>query len=80
MTRDELSRLYQGYIACLNRQDWSCLGDFVADNVQRNGEELGLDGYQKMLEDDFAAIPDLHFVIDILACDPPHVAARVCQH
>ena len=30
-----------------------------------------------MLEQDFRAIPDLHFNIELLVCDPPHIAARL---
>jgi predicted ester cyclase len=41
--------------------------------VQRNGEALGLAGYRKMLEGDFAAIPDLQFNIDFLVSEPPYV-------
>lgn len=30
-----------------------------------------------MLVGDFESIPDLHFDIQLLVCDPPHVAARL---
>jgi predicted ester cyclase len=76
-TAEELRDRYHGYIDCLNRQDWRHLGDYVADEVQRNGEVLGLAGYRKMLEGDFAAIPDLFFKIDFLVSEPPYVAARL---
>jgi predicted ester cyclase len=68
---------YHGYIDCLNRQDWRHLGDYVGDDVQRNGEKLGLAGYRTMLEGDFVAIPDLVFKIDFVIVEPPHVAARL---
>jgi predicted ester cyclase len=77
MTTEELRDRYRGYIDCLNRQDWSHLGDYVADGVQRNGEAVGLVGYRKMLEGDFAAIPDLSFKIDFTVSEPPHVGARL---
>lgn len=77
MNREELSALYLGYVDCLNRQDWSDLGRFVADDVRHNGRPLGLAGYRAMLEGDFRAIPDLRFNIALLACDPPLVASRL---
>jgi predicted ester cyclase len=77
MTQDELRDIYQGYIACLNRQDWAALGRFVADDACHNGRPLGLSGYRAMLEKDFSDIPDLRFVIDLLICDPPNIASRL---
>lgn len=72
-----LKDLYTGYIACLNRQDWPSLGDFVGEDVHYNGERVGLAGYRQMLEQDFRAIPDLRFVIDRLIAEPPYIAARL---
>ncbi|MDQ0392660.1 ester cyclase [Labrys monachus] len=77
MTKEDLLAQYRGYIDCLNRRDWSRLGDYVADDARRNGEALGLAGYRGMLEGDVAAIPDLRFTIDFLVCDPPSVGARL---
>jgi predicted ester cyclase len=76
-TVEELRDRYRGYIDCLNRQDWRHLGDYVGDEVQRNGEALGLAGYRTRLEGDFAAIPDLSFKIDFLVSEPPHIGARL---
>jgi len=76
-SRTELSDLYRGYIACLNRQDWAMLGRFVDDAVRRNGKPLGLSGYRAMLEKDFEAIPDLAFKIELLVSDPPYIASRL---
>lgn len=73
----DLSEIYRGYIACLNRQDWSNLGKFIHDDVHYNGSHVGLSGYREMLEGDFRAIPDLHFNIRLLICEPPHVASRL---
>lgn len=78
MNKQEISNAYQGYIDCLNRQDWPALGDFVADEARYNGARIGLAGYRQMLENDFRAIPDLRFVIDFLVIDPPNIAARLC--
>jgi len=78
MDKQELSDRYRGYIDCLNRQDWSALGQFVDPDVHYNGERIDLCGYRTMLENDFRTIPDLRFVIDLLIVDPPHIAARLC--
>ncbi len=77
MTKADLSDLYRGYISCLNQQDWPRLGRFVCDDVAHNGEQIGGTGYRAMLERDFFEIPDLYFKIQLLVCDPPHVAARL---
>jgi predicted ester cyclase len=77
MTKTALADLYRGYIACLNRQDWPNLHRFVADDARHNGHPFGLAGYRAMLERDFEAIPDLQFNIELMICDPPHVASRL---
>jgi predicted ester cyclase len=80
MDDTDLSELYRGYIACLNRQDWADLGRFVDDKAIHNGIEIGLAGYRQMLEKDFREIPDLRFEIDMLVCEPPFIAARLQFH
>ena len=75
--RYALAEVYRGYIDCLNRQDWARLGDYVDGAARYNGEHIGLDGYRRMLEGDFRAIPDLRFDIELLVVDPPLVAARL---
>jgi predicted ester cyclase len=77
MDEINLSEVYRGYIACLNKQDWSKLGVFVGDDVKYNGQQIGLSGYREMLEKDFREIPDLRFEIQILVCEPPHIASRL---
>ncbi|EHR02781.1 ester cyclase [Bradyrhizobium sp. WSM471] len=77
MIKSDLADVYRNYIACLNRQDWPALGQFVHDDVVHNARPFGLSGYRAMLEQDFRSIPDLHFNIDLLVCDPPHIAARL---
>ena len=56
MTDTPLSKRYRAYIACLNRQDWASLQEFVRDDVSHNGRPFGLAGYRAMLERDFAEI------------------------
>jgi len=77
VTKTELAKIYRGYIACLNRQDWHNLGQFVGDDAVHNGRRLGLSGYLAMLERDFDAIPDLAFNVLMLVADPPYVACRL---
>lgn len=77
MTRSDLADIYRNYIACLNRQDWPALGQFVHDGVSHNARQIGLSGYRAMLEKDFREIPDLHFNIELLASDPPRIACRL---
>jgi predicted ester cyclase len=74
---NNLAAVYRDYIACLNRQDWPNLGKFVHEEVRYNGEQLGLSGYHGMLDEDFRAIPDLHFDIQLLISEPPHIASRL---
>jgi predicted ester cyclase len=77
MTKPALADLYRSYIDCLNRQDWPRLGDSVDEHVVYNGQQVGLDGYRRMLEGDFQAIPDLHFNVELLMTDDSHVASRL---
>lgn len=77
MMKPDLSGIYKDYIACLNVQDWSKLGQFVDDEVIHNGQSIGISGYRAMLERDFHEIPDLYFDIQFLICEPPHVASRL---
>jgi predicted ester cyclase len=77
MTKTDLSDVYRNYIACLNRQDWPKLQQFVDDEVDYNGQRIGLSGYRGMLEKDFYEIPDLHFDIQLLISDPPYIASRL---
>ena len=77
MTTPDLSDIYRGYIACLNKQDWANLGRFVHEEAHYNGERIGLSGYREMLEGDFRAIPDLYFDIRMLIAQPPRIASRL---
>jgi predicted ester cyclase len=77
MARDDLADIYRNYIACLNRQHWPTLGQFVHDDVAHNARPLGLAGYRAMLERDLREIPDLRFNIEMLVSDPPNIAARL---
>src|ERR1700761_1644698 len=77
MDKTDLQQIYRGYIACLNRQDWPLLGQFVADDVVYNDRRTGLSGYREMLEKDFHEVPDLYFEIQLLVSEPPVIASRL---
>jgi predicted ester cyclase len=77
MNTGELDSFYRDYIACLNQQDWAKLGRFVHDDVRHNGRQLGLQGYQAMLERDFAQIPDLRFDVQIIISQLPLLGSRI---
>jgi predicted ester cyclase len=77
LTDAPLTTRYRDYIDCLNRQEWSMLGEFVHDEARHNGRKFGLAGYRAMLENDFREIPDLRFNIALLICDPPYIASRL---
>ena len=78
MSKTDLSAVYRDYIACLNRQDWPKLEEFVHGDVHYNGRRIGIAGYREMLERDFSEIPNLYFDIYLLISDPPYVASRLC--
>ena len=77
MVKTDLSDVYRDYIACLNKQDWPKLEQFVHDELYYNGQRIGISGYREMLEKDFNEIPDLYFDIQLLICDPPYIASRL---
>jgi predicted ester cyclase len=77
VNKSDLSDLYRAYIACLNKQDWPRLGQFVHDEAIHNDRRIGLSGYRQMLEKDFDEIPDLQFNIQMLISDPPYIASRL---
>jgi predicted ester cyclase len=73
----DLKQIYRDYIDCLNEQAWSRLGKFVADEVVHNNNPLGLSGYREMLEQDYAAIPDLRFNVEMMISEYPHLGSRL---
>jgi predicted ester cyclase len=77
MDKTDLCEIYRSYIACLNRQDWAKLDQFVHDEVRHNNRPIGITGYREMLERNYDEISDLHFDIQLLVSDPPHIASRL---
>jgi predicted ester cyclase len=72
-----LADLYQGYIDCLNAQDWDNLGKFIGTEVAYNGKRVGLVAYRQARQREFREIPDLHFKVSILVSDQKTVASRL---
>ncbi len=77
MIKTDLPDVYRNYIACLNKQDWTRLEQFVHDEVFYNGQQFGIQKYREMLEKDFYEIPDLYFNIQLLISEPPYIASRL---
>lgn len=77
MTDNDLTAIYRAYLACLNDRRWDDLREYVADDVVRNGERLGLSGYRAMLEADTHATPDLHFDAEIVIAEHQTVGCRL---
>src|SRR5258707_2738904 len=75
--KTDLSDVYRDYIACLNKQDWPKLGQFVDDDVIHNGRRVGLSGYLQMPERGFDEITGPHFNIQMLNSDSPYIAKRL---
>jgi predicted ester cyclase len=73
----DLKQIYRDYIDCLNERAWSHLGTFVADYVTHNDNPLGLSGYRKMLEQDYAGIPDLRFNVELMISEYPNLGSRL---
>lgn len=72
-----LLNIYHSYLACLNRQAWGELENFVCDRVCYNNQEIGLAGYRSMLEQNYRDIPDLYFKAELLVSDAAFVACRL---
>ncbi|QNL52308.1 ester cyclase [Olivibacter sp. SDN3] len=73
----DFSDIYCHYIALLNGKDLTNLHRFVAEEIFYNDEKIGLQNYQKLLEQDFEDIPDLYYTIDILVSSSSYVASRL---
>lgn len=77
MSSEKLIALYQDYLSCLNERSFDRLGDFVDASVEYNGQGIGVDGYRKMLEQNYRDIPDLRFAVQLLIADGVRVASRL---
>jgi len=70
-------KIYRDYLECLNNQAWDDLPKFIDDKVCYNDQEIGLDGYRSMLEQNYRDIPDLYFKAELLVANSTHVASRL---
>ncbi len=73
----ELERIYRGYLDALNDRRLADLGQFVHDEVTRNGRTMTCQQYAQFIADDVDAIPDLRYTIDQLVSGDGTVAARL---
>ncbi len=69
--------IYIAYIECLNKREIKNLGRFIHEDVYYNHQQIGLSGYQQMLEQNFIDIPDLYFNVELLICDEQFLASRL---
>ena len=77
MQNNDLLAIYHCYLDCLNRQDWDNLSSYVADNVSYNGQFIGFAGYLNARQNEFRAIPDLHFNVQLVMANESMVACRL---
>ena len=56
-------QIYREYITCLNSRDLDNLKHFVHDDVCYNGNQIGISGYQKMLEKKYDEITYIYLNI-----------------
>ena len=77
MQNNDLLAICHRYLDCLNRQDWDYLGKYVADNVSYNGQFIGFAGYLNARQNEFRAIPDLHFNVQLVMANESMVACRL---
>jgi predicted ester cyclase len=75
--RRELEAFYLRYNRCCNEHAFERLGQFVASDVEVNGERQGLQGYVDGLEDVVRAFPDYHWELRHLLIDGSWIAAHL---
>ncbi len=73
---DELRTLYRRYNAACNAHEFDRLDEFVAQDVEVNGEVQGLAAYVRGLEEVVRAFPDYRWDLRHLLVDGCWVAAH----
>ena len=68
---------YRRYISYLNDRRVDELGEFVHEALTYNGEAMTRLDYQNLIARDIAAIPDLHFDVQLLVVDGDKIACRL---
>lgn len=79
-TRRELEAFYLRYNRCCNEHAFGRLEEFVANDVEINGEPQGLQGYVDGLEEVVRAFPDYHWELRHLLIDGSWIAAHFIDH
>lgn len=74
--RSELESFYRRYNQRCNDHEFELLGDFVADDVEVNGEEQGLPAYVAGLASVARAFPDYRWHLRHLLVDSPWISAH----
>ncbi len=73
----EPDELYRRYLKRCNQHRFGELSEFVADEVQLNGETIAVETYGKRLHAVVEAFPDYSWQLHHLAVDPPWLAAHL---
>ena len=74
--RDELEAFYRRYNACCNAHAFDRLGEFVAAEVEINGERRRLDDYARNLSFVVDAFPDFRWDLRHLLVDGDWIAGH----
>jgi predicted ester cyclase len=74
--RSELESFYRRYNERCNDHQFALLGDFVAEDVEVNGETQGLGSYVAGLEAVIRAFPDYRWNLRHLLVDSPWISAH----
>lgn len=74
--RNELESFYRRYNERCNDHQFALLGDFVAENVEVNGQVQGLGAYVAGLEAVTRAFPDYRWNLCHLLIDSPWISAH----
>jgi predicted ester cyclase len=78
--RRELEAFYLRYNRRCNEHAFERLEEFVANDVEVNGERQGLRGYVDGLEEVVRAFPDFRWELRHLLIDEPWIAAHLIDH
>jgi predicted ester cyclase len=77
--RAQMGDFYRRYLQRCNSHRFGELGEFVAADVQVNGEPQGLSGYAAGLDVVISAFPDYHWDLRRLLIDGSWLAAQLAD-
>jgi predicted ester cyclase len=75
--RAELDAFYRRYLERCNERPFGELGEFVGENVEVNGEAVGLRSYAEGLGAVVALVPDYHWDVRHLLVDGCWLSAHL---